>query len=68
MAPSVLHWPELSAPPEEEDSEPVGEADEPVDWPKLPVLPEEGDEEPVGADEPVEGPETPWPIVGDRVG
>jgi hypothetical protein len=36
--------------------------------PELPVLPEEEAEEPVGADEPVEGPETPWPRVGERVG
>ena len=48
-APSLVHWPELPALPED-------------------VLPEEEDDEPVGADEPVEGPETPWPMVGERVG
>ena len=44
-----------------------------VHWPGLPVLPEEvlpeeDAGEPVGDDEPVEGPETPWPMVGERVG
>jgi hypothetical protein len=65
MAPSVVHWPELPALPEEEDGEPL-EADKPVD--ELPALPEEEDPEPVGEAEPVEGPETPWPRVGERVG
>jgi len=67
IAPSLVHWPELLALPEEEDGGPLG-AGEPVDWPELPGLPEEEDGEPVGAAEPVEGPETPWPIVGERVG
>lgn len=40
----------------------------PEHWPELPELPEGDAEEPVGADEPVEGPETPWPRVGERVG
>lgn len=54
MAPSVAHWPELPAMPEE------GLPDE--------ELPEEEAGEPVGADEPVAGPETPWPRIGERVG
>ena len=53
-APSVVHWPELPALPEEE----LPEAD----------LSEEEDGEPVEGAVPVEGPETPWPRVGERVG
>ena len=49
MVPSVVHWPELPALPEEE-------------------LLEEEDGEPVEGAVPVEGPETPWPRVGERVG
>ena len=34
----------------------------------LSVLPDDDDEEPEGAAEPVEGPETPCPLVGEAVG
>ena len=36
--------------------------------PEPPVLPDEGEGEPEGAAETVEGPETPWPLVGERLG
>ena len=59
MAPSVVHWPELPALPEEELPE--------AELPEA-ELPEEEDGEPVEGAVPVEGPETPWPRVGERVG
>ena len=44
-----------------------------VHWPELPALseeelPEEEDGEPVDGAVRVEGPETPWPRIGERVG
>lgn len=64
MAPSVVHWPELPALPVEElPEEELPEEELPEE-----ELPEEDDGELVEGAVPVEGPETPWPRVGERVG